>query len=375
MKKILIVGAGIAGLSLARQLKKLAVPFTLIEKRSELTIEGAGIALPANAVKALRHIGIGKELDKLAHQVEEIIYAKSSGQILSRASLLTAPLNLDRFVALPRYRLLEILQHGLDVPIQFNTTLDQLKDVEDTYSTIVAADGIHSQVRQSAFGNIELIDFGVTTWRWICEYPTADLQPTYMFGRQDLLMAYPMGKNSVYCYAHAYDPENKYSIASDALNHVRRHFGDYQGVAADLLDRTRIDTPIIPGRLRSIPRAFFTKGNVALVGDASSACSPLLQQGAACALEDVIVLSELLAEFPNQKALAYYEQYRKERVNWILQTSDAPLYMLKKMRSPFFCFLRNILLRLKGPLNVQGWRKLLAADPIATLPAFVEANK
>lgn len=66
IEKILISGAGIAGLSLARQLKKLNIPFKIIERRSHLITEGACIALPANAVKALRYLGLGDRIDQEA---------------------------------------------------------------------------------------------------------------------------------------------------------------------------------------------------------------------------------------------------------------------------------------------------------------------
>ena len=74
-KKILISGAGIAGLGLARQLKKLNIPFKIIEKRTHLSTDGAGIALPANAVKALRYMGLGSNIDQHAHQVNNSPYA------------------------------------------------------------------------------------------------------------------------------------------------------------------------------------------------------------------------------------------------------------------------------------------------------------
>ncbi|MBI3897581.1 MAG: NAD(P)-binding protein [Gammaproteobacteria bacterium] len=58
MKKILIVGAGIAGLSLARQLEKFFIPFDLIEKRPALAAKGAGI-LPAKYRKFALQIHSG----------------------------------------------------------------------------------------------------------------------------------------------------------------------------------------------------------------------------------------------------------------------------------------------------------------------------
>jgi len=208
-KKILISGAGIAGLGLARQLKKLHIPFKIIEKRTHLSTDGAGIALPANAVKALRYMGLGNNVDQHTHQVNKIIYTDSTGTTLSEASLLVEPLNTDRFVALHRHKFHDILREGVDGAIHFSTTINQITRTkngvlvkfnnpelkEEEFSAVIGADGIKSHVRQLAFADTPLTDLGVTIWRWTCKYPTHDLQPTYMLGARDIFMAYPIGKD------------------------------------------------------------------------------------------------------------------------------------------------------------------------------------
>ena len=156
-KKILISGAGIAGLGLARQLKKLNIPFKIIEKRTHLSTDGAGIALPANAVKALRYMGLGSNIDQHAHQVNKIIYTDSTGIILSEASLLDEPLNTDRFVALHRHKFHDILRAGIDGAVHFGTTINQITRTEngvlvkfnnpdlsqEEFSAVIGADGIN----------------------------------------------------------------------------------------------------------------------------------------------------------------------------------------------------------------------------------------
>ncbi len=131
---------------------------------------------------------------------------------------------------------------------------------------------------------------------------------------------------------------------------------------------------IIPGRLRSVPQPLFTSGRVALIGDAGHGCSPMLQQGAACALEDVIALSELLKHFPVEDALSHYEKFRSERVNWITASSDGPMKMLINIDSQVLSAIQQKI-RENGPLNVQGWRKLLATDPLSEISSYIEKHK
>ncbi len=385
MKKILISGAGIAGLCLARQLKKHGISYTLLEKKSQLETVGAGIALPANAVRCLRYMGLSEALNHM-HQVKQIIYARPNGRVISQASLLDAPLSTDKFVALKRSKLQEILTDGLEDNIHFDTSITELKQLKQGvqvtcseaslsgyYDAVVGADGLYSSVRELGFEAPPLDDLGVTNWRWVAAYPTKGLQPTYMLGMQNVFLAYPVGPNAVYCYLHQADANNQYGASSGAHTHILNLFKYYQGVAKPLLEMLPPSEAIYTGRLRSVPKPLFTEGDIALVGDASNACSPMLQQGAACAFEDVIVLSELLAKFEVREALKYYQKLRSARVNWIVKTSDDGIKSFIKVNSKWSLLARNLLIMKKGPLNVAGWRHLLSSCPLNEVQQFIQS--
>jgi 2-polyprenyl-6-methoxyphenol hydroxylase-like FAD-dependent oxidoreductase len=386
MDNILISGAGIAGLCLARQLKKHGIAYTIIEKKSQIDVAGAGIALPANAVRALRHVGLSGFVDTL-HQVNRIVYSRSNGKVISQASLLDLPLNLDKFVALDRTDLLTALQDGIQNDIHFNTTITDIKQqdsgmnvtfsnpkLNNHYQAVIGADGIYSKVRELCFESFELVDLGVTNWRWISEHSTEEIQPTYMFGVNNLFLAYPIGRNRVYCYAQQSDSKGKYQNPDKARENLSPLFAKYEGIAKPLLAKIPFNQHIYTGRLRSVPAPLFMQQGVALISDASSACSPMLQQGAAIAFEDVIVLSELLAHFPISKALELYQAKRTERVNWVVKTSDDSIKAFVKINSSLAAMIRNLVIKRKGPLNVLGWKQLLSVCPLKDLMRFIESS-
>lgn len=386
MNNIVISGAGIAGLCLARQLKRHGIAYTLIEKKTQLDTTGAGIALPANAVRALRHMGLSAFVDNL-HQVNRIIYSRSNGKVISQASLLDAPLNLDKFVALDRTQLLTALQDEIQGEIHFNTTITGIQHQDSGvdvmfsnpklnghYQAVIGADGIYSKVRELCFEPFELVDLGVTCWRWISEHPTVGLQPDYIFGVKNSFLAYPIGKNRIYCYAQQTDHLGRYQSSNKACENLNNLFTNYKGIARLLLDKIPSNQYIYTDRLRSVPAPLFARHSVALIGDASSACSPTLQQGAASAFEDVIVLSELLAHFPVKEALEHYQTQRTERVNWIVKTSDDAIKSFVKMNSSLGAMLRNLFFKRKGPINVLGWRQLLSGCPLRNVASFIESN-
>lgn len=384
-KPILIVGAGIAGLALAQLLQKRAIPFVIIEKRKTLTTDGAGIALPANAVKALEYMGLGEILHKEAHQVKEIIYTDKSGKILSQASLLEPPLDTAKFVALPRQKLHEILRQDIEDKIQFNTTITKLEQTqtgvkvklshsesnEEEFSAVIGADGVNSYIRHLVFNSAPLEDLGVAIWRFVCKYPTKDLQPTYMLGTNSLFMAYPIGPDEVYCYAHTIDPDYSLCHATSHQKNLKNLFAEYGGIAEIILNRLPDDKCITPGRLQSLPQPLFSYNRVALIGDAGHACSPMLQQGAATAIEDAITISELLTNFPTLDALRHYAIFRENRVKWIIKASDTPMKALIHMDENKMAAIQEKISE-SGPLNVQGWKTLLKESAIDAIHSYIE---
>ena len=368
--RVLISGAGIAGLSLARRLEQLGIGYLIVEKRSTSHHSSSGIALPFNALLALRELGLDKAVLDAAHQVEEVIFTKKNGRVLGRANLLCPPLDKDKFVAMRRDRLHEILLEGVTSEIHYETTIEtfdlRADGVDVTFSNpalngfydiVVSAEGIHSKLRQLAYPNEETtIDHNLPNWRFLVEYHNHGIQPIYMMDRTEMFMAYPLSPDTVYCYGHVYDDTGKYNNGNPR-DHLRELFGGFGGEVKNLLDRLG-ENPVVCGRLQSVTKPFFSKGRIVFVGDAGNACSPALQQGAASAFEDVICLASQLSEHSADEAIDAYQRIRRPRVEWVLKTSDIPIKNIKYTRSPIGAFMRNTLIRIKGPLNADGWRRL-----------------
>jgi 2-polyprenyl-6-methoxyphenol hydroxylase-like FAD-dependent oxidoreductase len=69
--RVVIVGAGVGGLTLALLLRRRGIAAEVVEQAPELREAGAAIALASNATRVLEHLGLGDELARLAgHEVE-----------------------------------------------------------------------------------------------------------------------------------------------------------------------------------------------------------------------------------------------------------------------------------------------------------------
>ncbi|MCJ8272798.1 MAG: FAD-dependent monooxygenase [Psychrosphaera sp.] len=369
--KILIVGAGIVGLSMARRLDEMSLPYTLIERSSGWSQDGAGICLPANAVAGMERLGLKEPLVAMAHQVSEVSYVKPNGQVISKASLLEAPFNQQPFLALPRAKLLNLLRQGMDKKVRFNRQLKAIRQSEDgadvTFSDgqtehfdcVIGADGVNSQVRELVFEETGLEDLDVTNWRFLIDQNTTDLQPTYYLGSDSFFMRYPMPGNKVYCYAHVIDEDKKLTNI-DNKHFLLDQFKGFEDKVLEAINAVGPDDEIIPGRLNAVKSREVYSGCVVLIGDALHGCPPTLQQGVGMGLEDVHCLADLMDKgLEVEGLLRQFRAKRIERISWVIDESNRVIRLASKGRSFLGRVIRNFIVRKQGPANVAGWRKLL----------------
>ena len=376
-QRILISGAGIAGLTMSRCLERLNIDYVIIEKYPEHKISSSGIALPFNALQALRKLDLAESVLSIAHQVKKVDYTKTNGEILASASLLEEPLNQDKIVALERSDLYDSLLDGIQEKVNYNSHIITSKNLDSgvfiesnnaeitgDYDLIICAEGLESPLRKQCFQDeATVVDHEICNWRFIVESKDHGLEPVYMLHHSELFMAYPLSKDRLYCYGHikanAKDYSDRDHIAS--LKSIFRNFKGPVPSIFNILNNQKIHF----SHLRSVDKPYYFSNKVVFIGDASSACSPLLQQGAACAFEDAIALTNILdnalntdTPLSNANIGIQYETARKVKVDWIVANSDGPIKLMKKMKNPLLRFMRNTMITKKGPINVQGWRAL-----------------
>ncbi|KMT63980.1 FAD-dependent monooxygenase [Catenovulum maritimum] len=370
-KKILIVGAGIAGISLYRKLRAFGFSPDIIEQADSWRQDGAAICLPANAVLELDKLGLKDELLNSAHQVFDIEYALADGRELASASLKQSPCDKAPFVALMRGKLMEILRAGIDLAeVKFSTQIDSISQSSEQvlvnfnhggtaqYDLVIAADGINSKTRGLVFPNSELNYSGVTNWRFTAQISTKNLHPVYYVGSDSAFMIYPIADDKVYCYAQIFDKDKSYfnQAAHEAIQTLFKHY--CQPVQQAIAQLNRQD--IVVGELKSVSQVKAVQQKVLLIGDALHGCPPSLQQGVGLALEDVNCISELLAQMPIEQALVQFESNRLTRIKWVVDESNKIIKLAGIGRFAIGRFLRNLKIKKGGPANVIGWKKLLS---------------
>jgi len=366
--KILIVGAGIAGLAMYRKLLNTDHIVDLVESRGAVKNEGAGICLSANAMQALDKLDLKTAVINHAYKITQIRYETSQRKLLSKSSLLLPPFDCESFFALPKATLNKILMSGIESKIQFNLSVEKIVSAYDlthvtfsngskkVYDLVIGADGINSSVRNAIFNQTDLLDLGVSNWRFCIDAKDHREVPSYLIGKSDAFMFYPIADNKIYCYGQISDPDNQYKNI-DGKKALKEVFSNYHPSVINAINNT---DKIVFGRLKSVKSREIYKNNVVLIGDAMHGCPPSLQQGVALGLEDAIILGDLI----EQEKLLFdvlnkFKGRRIERISWVIDTSNKIIRLAEMGKSVFGRFIRNMIIKLTGPQNVRGWRKLL----------------
>ena len=176
--RILIVGGGIAGLSLAIALRRNGAAASLVERSPAWPAIGAGIALHANAVRALRALGLGEAIEAASAPLPRWGFFDQHGRPLCETDLADLWREVGPCLGITRVRLQEILLKAA-AGVQFRLGVELTGLTQDgpralvsfadgsagDYDLIVGADGINSTVRRLAVSPVPPQYADTVSWR------------------------------------------------------------------------------------------------------------------------------------------------------------------------------------------------------------------
>lgn len=346
---ILIVGAGIGGLSAALALQRLGHRVAIYEQAPRLTEVGAGLALASNATLVLQHLGLKDALLDLGVMPDQgAVKHYRTGRTL--LDLPRGKVQLERCGA-PYLQIHRAdLQEALVVAVRSNDpgclhTGHVLTDLgQDQHgvtalfgqgepvrgSLLIGCDGIRSTVRARLFGDEAPRFTGYVAWRGLVPMErlaasTVTPDPAIWIGPGNFLTRYRVRRGRLVSYLAISRTsrwvEEGWSVPS-TVDAVLAQFREFDTAARTVLMATPPDHCFKRGVFEREPLASWTAGRVTLLGDAAHPTTPFLGQGAAMAIEDAMVLARaVVADGTVAAALARYERARLPRANQVMAAS------------------------------------------------------
>lgn len=330
--RILVVGAGIAGLGAARALMQRGFAPDVVEREPTWTHSGAGIYLPGNAARALRALGLESAVAERASLIAHQRLCDHRGRLLADIDLADLWGDVGPCLALHRSDLHDVLaSHGQPVPIRMGLAVQRLSEDDNTvtvkfsdatadrYDLVIGADGVHSTTRQRTLGARAVRPVGQRAWRFVTQCPPEVTTWTVMLGRRLAFLAVPIGRGQVYCYCDAPADGTPEPQGGEVTGRLAELLSGFAAPVPAILDALGPDGAVHVAPIEEVILDRWSYGSVLLIGDAAHATSPNMAEGAAMALEDGLVLAECLAsERGIPQAMARFQAQRRPRTQWVL---------------------------------------------------------
>jgi len=323
--RILIVGAGLAGLSLARALAQAGLAPQVIEREAGRGVAGTGIYLPANGVRALRTLGLDEAVAARAAPIPHQRLLDHRGHLLADIDLHRLWGDVGPCLALPRTELHQILREG--VPVQLGRTIRSLEHREGPvrvgfddgssgeFDLVVGADGLRSSIRRLAVDPRPPVPVGQHSWRFLAACPPQVTTWTVMLGPGTSFLTVPVGQGLVYAYA---DVTADSAPIGDPIGRLRQDFASFADPIPGLLEQLEDPARVHVAPIEQVAEERWGRGAVLLVGDAAHGMSPNMAQGAALAFEDALVLAACLRDAATvTDAVAAFVARRNRRTGWV----------------------------------------------------------
>lgn len=338
VKKVLIVGGGISGLSAAIALNKIGIEVEIAEKEVDWNVYGVGIIQPPNALRALNEIGLADACLEQGTSFPGFDYYNGQGHYLFNAPSPSIE-GYPGVNGISRRKLQNLLfdtVQSIGTKIYMGTTIKEMTNipngvsvvlsngVSENYDLVLGSDGINSKVRKMMFAEIEQRYSGQGVWRYKLPRPEELDKGLFYYGKAAKAGLVPMSEDEMYLLVTTSEPDNP-KFPNDQLHVLlANRISEFGGVIADvakcIVDPAQVVYRPIFTHLMPSP---WYKGNVLLVGDAAHGTAPHLGQGAAIAVEDVIVLADILKKNHSvQETLNTFMEKRFERCKMIVEHSD-----------------------------------------------------
>ena len=363
IERILIVGGGIAGLTLAAALHQQGFIVELVERNPTWHAAGAGFLVQANGMRVLHALGLGAAIEHAGAVVRQWDFCDEQGEVLCETDLEALWSDAGACVGIERTKLQRVLLSGVAaIPCRLGTSIMSLAQdsqrVSATftdssageYDLVVGADGISSTVRRLVLSAASPADLGAMNWRSIAPIRPRGLTALqFQLGDGCFFGLCPVGEGRTYGFGYIMQPR-AHDPLEGRLGRLRNRFASFGGPVREYLASLERDEQVHCSAMEWVDVDEWHTGRIVLIGDAAHASSPLMGQGGCMAMEDACVLGETLRSAATvDSALSDYASRRKPRTKWVQSQSIAAAESLRMPPS-----IRNGALRERGDQMMQS---------------------
>ena len=386
--KILISGAGIAGLTTAYWLRRYGFAVTIVERSPSLLVGGYKIDVRGAALHVLRQMGIHDAVVSASTDMQGAWLVDAGGAVINKMSGEAFGNRVGEDVEIVRGALCQILMaHISDAEFIFGDSIHAISQSSDSvqvqftkhrpreFDLVIGADGLHSNVRSLIFG--DEASFVRELGLYLCVYTVPNylkldrLEMQYTeLGRVAAIWSSRGDANAKACFGFA-APHAHVDLRDRAQQHQMLAKA-YEGIGWEiprLLEMMPNASDLYFDVAAQICMSRWSQGRVVLVGDAGYCASPMSGQGTSLGLVGAYVLAGELTTASGAYQAAF-DEYEKEMrpfvtLNQALGVKSANL--MKSNEKNVFTWLIEQVLRI-APGHMIDFSSIVPHGGYAKLP-------
>lgn len=377
--RILVVGGGIAGLTLTGLLQQRGFKPTLVEQIPEYGTVGYVIVLWPSGSRILKGLGVYRSLLDVGLQFTTYNVSDERGQMLHSYSVQNVTEKYGPMLSTYRPDLINVIKEAVDPDsIRMSTTVDKIDQTndevyvtfsdgtEETYDLVVGCDGVRSKTRDLVFGDVPLSYSGMTGWSfWVKPNIAKTLQIAEYWGTGKFFGIWPT-KGRLSVFTSIRDNVQEPDPVESRIDRIQENFRNFGGLVPEILESLDDPNEIFHGHYNDLRMKKWHKGRVVLVGDAAHAILPTAGGGVSMAMESAAVLVDELCRADSKYIEQAFESYitrRRSRVDKI-QNQSRMMSKFAFADSRLVSSIRDFLMRFySNKLHVRYWDSMLK-EPI-----------
>ncbi len=325
--QVLVSGASFAGLATAFWMNRLGYAVTVVEIAKGLKMGGSPVDIKGRTVEIVRRMGLLERIQASSLKAKPVEFLDAGG-----GSIVTMPARSDAEQALePEYEierdaLLQMMFEAVEGEVEFlfGESIASLEDAgeevavrfrsgeERTFSLVFGCDGHHSNVRRMCFGEesaythflehysaISIVD------RLLIEEDTAQMYNVP--GKVVMLSAYNGKTDIIFSFYSEEEIPYDYRDQDEQWAMILQQFRGEGWRTPELLEAAAHSGNFYFDKVCQIRMPSWTKGRVALVGDAAYCASPAAGMGGSLAIIGATALADAMARSHGDVAAAFQE--------------------------------------------------------------------
>jgi 2-polyprenyl-6-methoxyphenol hydroxylase-like FAD-dependent oxidoreductase len=353
VRRVLVVGGGVGGLTTATSFAQRGVEVVLIEKRPAFDIPGVGLGQPANALRVYQSLGVLDEILQTGFTYDRMHIFDAKRQLIAEHKFLLGDEKIPAFCALSRLELHRILFGAAEragVQIRLGVMASEITEEQervavrfstrehDSFDLLAGFDGIRSTIREHVVGTAFVPrPSGYGAWRVQVPRPDYVRGVEFLQGIGSKTGAMPLNNELMYVFHIRPEAPDIWFAEADLAELLRERLAQYGSYVAEVSASLDASSDIVysPMELLLLPWPWF-RGRVVIGGDAAHAFAPHLTQGAAMAAEDGYVLARevLKGESSIGDRLMQYSKERYARCAFVYTFSRQWLDDEQSVRTP-----------------------------------------